>query len=179
LFNFSSFEINNKKVCLLNLLTPFNGFIKLSTQSKKNLSKNYEKTVKEISIFKKEISLFKYISVYSFCYLLSGPVLTFYYGLNLTLILLIPFHLIALFSTVFLLFACRKKLNFTYKKILLIIFDCLMMPAYLANIVKKICAHKSFNCNGFYYSIKNAQESEKSNLHLMIRKKINEITKYC
>lgn len=173
-FSFNNFEINGRQVCLLNLLTPFYGFIKLKIVPNENPSNNFEVTCKELQEFNKHVFPFKIISCVSFSYLILGPLLTHYVGLGATFLFLLPIHLIMLLVTLSLLLVKKKRLGLENRSALLIFFDCLVVPAYLPTVVRKIYSKKSFSCDGYYYSLHTAADANREELIYSISRKIDQ-----
>jgi hypothetical protein len=173
-FSFNTFEVKRKQVQLLNLALPFTGFLKLSTTPNESPSTNFENTKNELLAFQKVVFPFKAISFFSFIYLLLGPVLTFYQGLGATLLVLLPLHLTTLFVTLILLLISRKQLAISYGSVISIFFDCLVVPAYLPSIVRKIYNKKLFSCDGYYFSLQNSSQENREELEFNISRKINQ-----
>ena len=173
-FSFNSFEIKGQQVHLLNLALPFTGFIKLATKPNNDPSINFKKTLEVVTSFQKLLYPFKLFSVISFLYLFSGPVLTFYYGLGHALILLLPIHLSNLVLTFIFLLISRKELGLSYGSLTSVIFDCLVVPAYLPNIIRKIYNKKSFDCDGYYFALKNCSEGDIEEMKFNISKQIDQ-----
>jgi hypothetical protein len=174
-FSFNTFEIKGQQVQLLNLFLPFTGFLKLSTTPNQDPSSNFLKTKDELLALQGNVFLFKTISLISFLYLLSGPFLTFYVGLGATFMVLLPIHLVVLSMTLVLLLIKRKSLELSYGKLSAIFFDCLVVPAYLPNIVRKIYNKQSFNCDGYYFSLKTSSVKDLDETQYNISRKINQI----
>jgi len=175
-FSFNTFELKGKQVQLLNLLIPYTGFLRLNITPNNNPSNNYKKTKEELVALQKEVFPFKAISLISFLYLLSGPVLTFYQGLGATLILLLPLHLTTLLMTLALLLISRKRLGLSYGSIISIFFDCLVVPAYLPSIVRKIYNKQIFDCDGYYFSLQANSPKSLEDVEYNISRKISQTT---
>lgn len=173
-FSFNTFEIKGQQVQLLNLLLPFTGFLKLNTVPNIDPSSNFLQTKDELLSLQKNVFLFKTISLISFLYLLSGPFLTLYVGLGATFMFLLPIHLSVLLTTLVLLLLKRKSLELSYGKLSTIFFDCLVVPAYLPNIVRKIYNKKSFNCDGYYFSINTSSANDLDEIKYNISRKIDQ-----
>jgi hypothetical protein len=174
-FSFNTFEIKGQQVQLLNLILPFTGFLKLSTVPTQDPSVNSIQTKDELLALQRNVFLFKTISLISFLYLLSGPFLTFYVGLGATLMVLLPIHLSVLLMTLLLLLLKRNSLDLSYGKLSAIFFDCLVVPAYLPNIVRKIYNKRSFNCDGYYFSLKTSSSKDMEETQYNISRKINQL----
>lgn len=174
-FSFNTFEIKGQQVQLLNLLLPFTGFLKLTTVPNLDPSSNFLQTKDELLVLQKNVFLFKTISLISFFYLLSGPFLTFYVGLGATFMVLLPIHLSVLLMTLVLLFLKRKSLELSYGKLSAIFFDCLVVPAYLPNIVRKIYNKRSFNCDGYYFSINTSSVKDLDEIKYNVSRKIDQV----
>jgi len=174
-FSFNTFEIKGQQVQLLNLFLPFTGFLKLSTAPTQAPSFNFIETKDELYALQSNVFLFKMISLISFLYLLSGPFLTFYVGLSATFIFLLPIHLLVLFMTLTLLLLKRNALALSYGKLSTIFFDCLVVPAYLPNIVRKIYNKQAFNCDGYYFSLHTSSVKHLEEIEYSISKKINQV----
>ena len=173
-FSFNTFEIKGQQVQVLNLLLPFTGFLKLSTTPNQDPSSNFLKTKDELLALQSNVFLFKTISIISFLYLLSGPFLTFYVGLGATFMVLLPIHFAVLLMTLILLLLKRTSLELSYGKLSAIFFDCLVVPAYLPNIVRKIYNKQSFNCDGYYFSLNTCSSKDLEETQYNILKKINQ-----
>jgi len=173
-FSFNTFELKGKQVQLLNLLIPYTGFLKLNINPNNNPSNNFEKTKEELTALQKVVFPFKAISLVSFFYLLSGPVLTFYQGLGATLILLLALHITTLLMTLVLLLISRKGLGLKYGSLISIFFDCLVVPSYLPNIVRKIYSKQVFNCDGYYFSLKTNSPINIEEVEYNISRKISQ-----
>lgn len=173
-FSFNTFEIKSKQVQLLNLVIPFTGFLKLSTIPNESPSTNFDDTNNELLAFKRVVFPFKAISLISFLYLLAGPILTFYLGLGATLLFLLPLHVTSLFITLSLLLISRSRLGISYGSMASIMFDCLVVPAYLPNIVRKIYNKKSYSCDGYYFSLQHSSPKSLEELEFNISRKINQ-----
>jgi len=173
-FSFNTFELKGQQVQLLNLVIPFTGFLKLSTTPNESPSTNFEKTNEELTAFQKLAFPFNTISLLSFIYLLSGPVLTFYQGLGATLVFLLPLHLITLLITLSLLLISRKGLGFSYGTVTSIFFDCLVVPAYLPSIVRKLYNKRTFSCDGYYFSLQTCSNKDREEIEYNISRKINQ-----
>jgi hypothetical protein len=174
-FSFNTFEIKGQQVQLLNFFLPFTGFLILNTIPNQSSSKNFEDVNKKLTAFQKVIFPFKIISIISFFYLLSGPILTYYLGFASALAFLFPIHLTTLLATLLLLLISRKRLNFSYGTVVYIFFDCLVVPAYLPSIVRKIYKKTSFSCDGYYFSLKTCSEDDREDLEYKISRKINQL----
>lgn len=174
-FSFNTFEIKSQQVQLLNLLIPFTGFLKLSTAPNQDPSSNFIETKDKLIVLQGNVFLFKAISLISFIYLLSGPFLTFYMGLGATFMVLLPLHLVVLLMTLVLLLLKRKSLDISYGKLSAIFFDCLVVPASLPNIVRKIYNKQSFNCDGYYFSLKLSSAKDLEETQYNISRKINQV----
>ena len=173
-FSFNTFEIKGQQVQLLNLILPFTGFIKLSIAQNKDPSSNFFQTRDQLIALQSNVFLFKIISLISFLYLLSGPFLTLHFGLWTTFIVLLPVHLSVLLMTLILLLLKRKSLALNYGKLSSIFFDCLVVPAYLPNIVRKIYNHLTFNCDGYYFSLNTSSSIDLEDTQYNISRKINQ-----
>jgi hypothetical protein len=173
-FSFNTFEIKGKQVQLLNLLIPYTGFLKLNITPNDRPSNNFENTKEKLITLQKVALPFKAISLISFLYLLSGPVLTFYQGLGATLILLLPLHLTSLLMTLALLLISRKGLGLNYGSLISIFFDCLVVPAYLPSIVRKIYNKQVFTCDGYYFSLKTNSPKNFEELEYNISRKLSQ-----
>ena len=174
-FSFNTFEIKGQQVHLLNFLLPFTGFLKLSTIPNQDPSSNFLQTKDELFALKSNVFLFKTISLISFLYLLSGPFLTFYVGLRMTFLVLLPIHLTVLLMTLVLLLLKRKSLDLSYGGLSAIFFDCLVVPAYLPNIVRKIYNKRTFNCDGYYFSLHNSSSKDLEEIQYNISRKIDQV----
>lgn len=173
-FSFNTFEIKGQQVLLLNLFVPFTGFLRLDTKPTDTPSVAFERTCDELLSFQKVVSPFKVISLVSFFYLLSGPVLTFYQGLGATLVFLLPLHLLTLFMKLILLLISKKRLGFSYGTISSIFFDCLVVPAYLPSVVRKIYNNKTFFSDGYYFSLQTCSKNDREELEYNISRKIDQ-----
>lgn len=174
-FSLNTFEIQGRQVQLLNLLFPFTGFLKLSTIPNQDPTSNFLQTKDELLALQRNVFLFKTISLISFLYLLSGPFLTFYIGLRMTFLVLLPIHLLLLLMTLVLLLYKRKSLDLSYGGLSAIFFDCLVVPAYLPNIVRKIYNKRTFNCDGYYFSLTNSSTKDIEEVQYNISRKINQV----
>jgi len=174
-FSFNTFEIKGQQVQLLNLFLPFTGYLRLNASPNQSPSSNFEKTNEDLANLQKVVLPFKVISIISFIYLLLGPVLTFYQGLGTALLLILPLHVINLLLLFVLLLACKKKIGFSYGDVTSIFFDCLVVPAYLPHIVRKIYGKKIFSCDGYYFSLKTCSESNREELEYSIFRKFKQI----
>jgi hypothetical protein len=174
-FSFNTFEIKGQQVQLLTLFLPFTGFLKLSTTPTQDPSFNFIQTKDELLTLQSNVFLFKTISLISFLYLLSGPFLTFYVGLGATFMVLLPIHFAVLLLTLALLLLKRKSLNLSHGKLSAIFFDCLVVPAYLPNIVRKIYNKQTFNCDGYYFSLNTCSAKDLEETQYNISKKINQV----
>lgn len=172
-FIFNPLEIEGKQVHGLNLMIPFTGFLKLDTKPNQDPSTNFEKTHEDLVSFQDAASPFKVLSMTSFVCLLFGPILTFYRGLEAALLFLLPIHFIILFTSLILLLISRKRLGFTYSTSFSIFFNCLLVPGHLPNIVRMIYSKKIFNCDGYYFSLRNCEEKDLEELKYNISRKID------
>jgi hypothetical protein len=177
-FSFNTFEIKGQQVQLLNLFSPFTGFFRLDSSPNQSPSINFENTKQELVELQQMVLPFKLISIISFVYLLIGPVLTFYYGLGATLLFLLPLHLTSLLILLTLLLISRKKFGFTYGVIASIFFDCLVVPAYLPNIVRKIFSKKVFLCDGYFFALNTCLNKDREELEYNITRKIAQMSDY-
>jgi hypothetical protein len=55
-----------------------------------------------------------------------------------------------------------------------IFFDCLVVPAYLPSIVRKIYNKKLFSCDGYYFSLQNSSQENREELEFNISRKLNQ-----
>jgi len=177
-FSFNTFEIKGQQVYLLNLLVPFTGYLKLNSQPKVNPSVSFKKTKFQLLFFQRAVFPFKFISLVSFLYLLSGPILTFYFGLGAALLFLLPVHLVVLFITFVLLLVKRTSLGLNYGSISLVFFDCLVVPSYLPNIVRKIYKKKDFLCDGYYFSLHMCSKNDIDEIRYNISRNIDLAIEY-
>jgi len=173
-FSFNTFEIKGQQVQLLNLILPFTGFLKLSIAPNKDLLSNFLKTKDELLALQSNVFLFKAISLISFLYLLSGPFLNLYVGLGVTFMVLLPIHLSVLLMTLILLLLKRNSLELSYGNLWAIFFDCLVVPAGLPNIVRKIYNKRKFSCNGYYFCLNTSSSKDLEETQYNISRKINQ-----
>lgn len=173
-FSFNTFEVKGQQVQLLNLFLPFTGFLKLGVSPNQSPSDNFEQTNKDLVKLQQIVIPFKAISIISLTYLLLGPLLTFYQGLGTALLLILPFHVISLFCLLILLLVSKKKFGFGYGDVASIFFDCLVVPAYLPHIVRKIYTKKIFLCDGYYYSLNTCAEDDREELEHNISRKLTQ-----
>lgn len=176
LISFSEYEIQGKEVKLPHLLLPFTLVFILSwTPSRQAASpKEMRRTDRRLKVFRARMLSLQIIGTLSFLLLLSGPVLTFYFGLSLALILLLPLHLICLIAMSCVVLARSRRLNLPLGKAALLIFECTLVPAYLSNIVRRISWRQTFSADGFTFALKHTAASNLEQIEYQIARKLDQ-----
>jgi hypothetical protein len=160
LISLNGFEFGGKEVNLLNPFTPFASFFRLQVDSNRSHKEGYLRTARRIALFESRILPFRTIGSIAFLYLVSGPVLTYYFGISGAFIILLPIHALCLMGALIFLLSLRRKLDLSYADIAAIYFELLLVPAYMAAITKKIANKQAFQCDGFYFSLQKSADLE-------------------
>ena len=174
LIGFSKYELSGKEIKIPNLLLPFLTTFLLKYDPGSPLQKKDDiRTLRLIKVFQIYLRPLKVIAGLSFLLLMAGPFFALYRGFSFALALLIPIHLILVFSAVVILIKRRKKLNLTKEKTLLLILEILLVPAYLSNIARRISFNQDFHIDGYMFSVRQAKLGNLENIRHQIGKKID------
>ena len=104
----------------------------------------------------------------------SGPILTYNFGFYSAVIIIVPLHLALYFCMSLILIKNRKKLNLSSEKLFSILFESLVVPAYVCNIVQRLSLMQSLTGNGYLYSLQFANAEDRKESEFCIYRKIEQ-----
>lgn len=180
IFSFHDFELGGRHVYFLNFMAPFLCVFNLSCGIHTSLSKhNITRDDRRIKLFQRRVRLLRLISLIDLLLIFSGPVLTYLFGFFGAVILIIPFHLVLYLGMSLVLIKNRKDINLGSGKLLSVLFESLVVPAYVCNIVQRLSLIQNFSGNGYLYSLQIATEEEKAEVEFCINRKIEQEIDVC
>lgn len=162
----NGFEISGKEVNILNIFTPYTLYFRVKINSSKRCAEGFLRAARKISLFERRVMPFRVIGGIAFMYLVSGPFLTYYFGISGAFLLLLPMHISCLIGSLIFLFVLRRKLNLSYKDLAAIYMELLLVPAYMAAITKKIANKQSFQCDGFYFALQKSSDTDSTSYEI-------------
>ncbi len=175
IFSFHDFELRGRHVYFLNFMAPFFCVFNLGCGIDKVLSHtNVTRDARRIKLFQKRMSLLRLISMTALLLIFSGPILTYKFGFYSAVIIIVPLHLALYFCMGLILIKNRKKLNLNSEKLISILFESLVVPAYVCNIVQRLSLMQSFSGNGYLYSLQFADAENRNEVEFCIHRKIEQ-----
>jgi len=180
IFSFHDFELGGRRVYFLNFMAPFFCVFNLGCGIDTALSKaNLTRDTRRIKLFQKRVGLLRLISLLDLLLIASGPVLTYFLGFYSAVMLIIPFHLALYALMSLILIKNRNNFNLKPEKLFSILFESLVVPAYVCNIVQRLSLTQSFAGNGYFYSLQSATEEERIEIEFCINRKIEQEIDIC
>jgi hypothetical protein len=180
IFSFHDFELGGRRVYFLNFMAPFFCVFNLGCGIDTALSKaNITRDTRRIKLLQKRVGLLRVISLIDLLLISSGPVLTYLLGFYSAVILIISFHLVLYACMSLVLVKNRKNFNLKSGKLFSILFESLVVPAYVCNIVQRLSLSQSFVANGYLYSLRFATEETRSEIEFCINRKIEQEIDVC
>jgi hypothetical protein len=180
IFSFHDFELGGRHVFFLNFMAPFFCVFNLRCGVDTELSKNkITRDARRIKLFQRRVRLLRLISLIDLLLIFSGPVLTYLLGFFSAVMLIIPFHLLLYLGMSLVLIKNRKNLNLGSGKLLSVLFESLVVPAYVCNIVQRLSLAQSFIGNGYLYSLQSATEEGREEIEFCIHRKIEQEIDIC
>ncbi len=175
IFSFHDFELRGSRVYFLNFMAPFLCAFNLGCGIDKVLSHTkVTRDARRIKLFQKRMSLLRLISMTALLLIFSGPILTYNFGFYSAVITIVPLHLALYFCMGLILVKNRKKLNLNSEKLFSILFESLVVPAYVCNIVQRLSLMQSFTGNGYLYSLQFANAEDRKEIEFCIYRKIEQ-----
>lgn len=180
IFSFHDFELRGRHVYFINFMMPFLCVFNFGCGIDKALSKTkIMRDARRINLFQRRVKLLRMISVTALLLIFSGPILTYNLGFYSAVMVIVPFHLTLYFGMSFILIKNRKKLDLKSEKLLSILFESLVVPANVCNIMQRLSLMQRFTGNGYLYSLQFATAEDKEEIEFCINRKIEQEIDAC
>jgi hypothetical protein len=134
------YRLRGRTVCFLNVLAPSLAAVRMTWLTHDPFSsQRLRRSDRLLYFYRRRLTAFRALSGILFVvFLIGGPILTHYAGLNYTLRLLLPIHIAALAVLIGLLVAGRRTWRLSWMDIGGLTCECAFCPGFFINVCRKL-----------------------------------------
>jgi hypothetical protein len=177
LINLSGYQLNGKDVVVPQLLLPSAPIFRLRCDpALRSSPSDLEAAERRLRGYRRTLRPFGWLSMASLLVLICGPVLTYQYGLTSALLVLAPIHALIFLAVAFLMIVRRDRLGLGWPSCLLLLFEALVVPAYLACTLRRLASRLAFlDADGFALCLRQEREISESPMAYRIASKLDSL----